>query len=97
MKFYDNFVALCEKIGKTPFKVTQELGLSNSIVSLWRNGKRNPNHETLQKIAEYFNTSIDELIGNQKTIYVIENYELTPEQAQEVRNYINYIKSKDKE
>lgn len=96
MKFYENFERLCKEINKTPFRVTQELGLSNAIISYWRTGKRNPNNNTLQKIANYFNISVEELLQTEKKVYIIDNYKLTPEQHKKVIEYIEFLKSKEK-
>lgn len=39
------------------------LGLAESTISLYENGKREPDIATLIKIANYFNVSVDELLG----------------------------------
>lgn len=41
----------------------QHCGVSESTISLYENGKHEPDHETLKKIADYFNVSIDYLLG----------------------------------
>lgn len=38
-------------------------GLSESTISLYENGKREPDIATIIKMAEYFNISVDELLG----------------------------------
>lgn len=38
-------------------------GIAESTVSLYENGKRQADYDTLKKIAEYFNVSIDYLLG----------------------------------
>jgi transcriptional regulator with XRE-family HTH domain len=38
-------------------------GIGKSTLSLYENGKRDADHETLKKIADYFNVSIDYLLG----------------------------------
>lgn len=42
-------------------QLEQELGLGNGTISRWRNSS--PNTEKLQKIADYFNVSMDYLLG----------------------------------
>lgn len=39
------------------------IGVAESTMSLYENGKRQPDYETLLKFAEYFNVSVDYLIG----------------------------------
>lgn len=42
-------------------QLEQKLGLGNGTISRWRNSS--PNTEKLQKIADYFNVSMDYLLG----------------------------------
>lgn len=51
-----------KKLDSKPNPVVKELGLSNSITTKWKNGAI-PNGEILLKIADYFNVSIDYLMG----------------------------------
>lgn len=45
-------------------QLEQELGLGNGTISRWRNSS--PNTEKLQKIADYFNVSMDYLLGREQ-------------------------------
>ena len=47
----------------TTIELGEILGVNNSTISMYESGKRQPNHETLKKIADYFNVSIDYLLG----------------------------------
>ena len=54
---------------RTEKDVSQEelgniLNLSKSTISLYESGKREPDYNTLNKIAQYFNVSTDYLLGN---------------------------------
>lgn len=60
MDFYENFVMLCNKAGKTPSKVAQEIGISKSIVSRWKNGG-GVTDATARKVADYFGISVTDL------------------------------------
>lgn len=40
------------------------IGVSESTVSLYENGKRQPDYDTLIRIADYFNVSTDYLLGH---------------------------------
>ena len=39
------------------------IGVAESTMSLYENGKRQPDYETLLKFAKYFNVSADYLLG----------------------------------
>jgi phage repressor protein C with HTH and peptisase S24 domain len=69
--FWENFSNLCNKNGITPNVVTKKLGLSSGTASFWKQGKV-PHHSTLIKIADYFNVSVDYLLGNETQPQVIE-------------------------
>ncbi len=44
-------------------KLGELIGLSESTVSLYETGKREPDNETLMKLADYFEVSVDYLLG----------------------------------
>ena len=50
----------------TQSKIAQDLGISRQAYSNYENGKREPDLATLKKIAEYFNISVDYLVGGNK-------------------------------
>ena len=58
--FWDNFSRLCNQIHKSPNAVAKDLSISSGAITGWKKG-RTPQNLQLQKIAEYFNVSIDEL------------------------------------
>lgn len=66
--FWEKFVGLCAEVGKSPTAVVLELDLSRSSVTNWKKGGT-PNNVAIRKIANYFNVSVNYLIGNgEKTI-----------------------------
>lgn len=50
--------------GITMKKLGELIGVAESTVSLYENGKRQPDYSTLLKIAEIFNVTADYLLGN---------------------------------
>ena len=61
--FFDKYSELCKRVGKTPTGVALELNVSRATVNYWKNGNV-PKQEILIKIADYFNVSVDYLLGN---------------------------------
>ena len=47
-------------------KVALDLNISREALSHYENGKRQPDLETLKKLSEYFNVSIDFLINGEE-------------------------------
>ena len=64
--FYDVFEQLCYENRTSPSKVCVELGLSKTASSFWKRTNGIPKRETLEKIAERFNVSVDYLLGKEK-------------------------------
>lgn len=62
LTFYNRFLALCKQKKMSPSAVTRELGLNNSISTSWKRGAF-PTSNTLQKLADYFGITIDDLLG----------------------------------
>ena len=64
--FWDNFVLLCDRAGKSPNAVAAEIGFkSTGTVTGWKDGKI-PYERNLKKIAEYFGVTVDYLLNGQK-------------------------------
>ena len=61
--FYDNFVALCASVNKTPAYVGRDLGIDKSTISCWKARKTKPSDVNAQKIADYFGVTVEELMG----------------------------------
>lgn len=66
MKFWETFSALCSREGTTPNAVAKELGISSGAITWWKKGKM-PHKPTLEKIAIYFDVSVDYLLGYETT------------------------------
>ena len=54
---------LRENLGKMQKVVAYELGIAPNTYSQYESGKREPDRKTLIKIADYFNTSTDYILG----------------------------------
>lgn len=63
--FYSNYIALCNRIGKAPSAVAEENGFKRSVVTRWSKGAV-PRQANIQKLADYFDVPVSELVGEQK-------------------------------
>lgn len=67
---YDIFVQLLQKHDVTAYRVSKETGIGQSTFSDWKNGKSTPKQDKLKLIADYFNVSLNYLMGlEEKEIY----------------------------
>ncbi len=73
MLFWERFSGLCDAHNLKPNRVAIEIGVASGTLSKWKMGKTFPNGETLIKISEYFECSIDYLLGLSKIIYPAQN------------------------
>lgn len=63
--FYDNFVSLCIQKGVSPSAVMKAIGLNKSSATYWKKGST-PSSDTLQKLADYFGVTVDDLLSEKK-------------------------------
>ncbi len=52
-----------EKAGLSMEQLAKELGITKSRVNMWENNGTVPRMDTLMKLAKYFNTTTDYLVG----------------------------------
>lgn len=85
--FYDVYCSLCKERKLSPSRAAIEMGISKSAVSTWKNGRSAPMSSQLEKIANYFDVSVDYLLGKteQKKPLVNNDEELT-EYLEELKN-----------
>lgn len=60
--FFERFDLLCKTKKVTPYKVSKDCDFGQPMISKWKRGK-SPKTETLIKLAEYFDCSVDYLAG----------------------------------
>ena len=97
--FYDKFINLCNKIGKYPSPVAEEMGFHRSDVTRWSKGSV-PRRATLQRIADYFQVDINYFLEDEEKPSVPEDeglldaelvrdlLQLTPAEAEKVRAFV---------
>lgn len=59
---YEIFEQLLKKHGVTAYRVAKDTGVTTATLTSWKQGKYTPKREKLEKIADYFNVSIDFLM-----------------------------------
>lgn len=58
---YAIFEKLLKSTGVTAYRVSKETGISTATLTQWKKGISTPKQDKLQKIADYFNVSLDYL------------------------------------
>lgn len=55
---YEKFRELCDKKGVSPYRISQETGITQSTFSDWKNGRSVPKQDKLKKIADFFGVDV---------------------------------------
>ena len=61
--FQNIFKRLRNSCGLTQAEIAEKLGISRSTIGMYETGAREPDFDTLEKIADFFNVDIDYLLG----------------------------------
>lgn len=63
VKFAENLKLLMKETNINQVKLAKEINISQSAISAWLLNKKEPSITSLWLLADYFNCSVDELIG----------------------------------
>lgn len=63
---YEIFEKLCIENNVTPYRVCKETGLTTATISNWKAGRYSPKADKMQKIADYFNVSVEYLMTGEE-------------------------------
>lgn len=66
MSTIDKICTLIKNQGKKQIDLTNYLGVSKNVFTDWKAGRNNSYQRYLPQIAEFFNMSIDELLGKEE-------------------------------
>lgn len=93
----------------TQQKLADKLNVSRSTVAMWEKGDSEPNTDTLTAISEFFNVSVDYLLGKEEKTPTIDEQmndiefalygevkDLTDEQKQEILDFVKFKKLQEK-
>lgn len=99
-KFNENLKNAREQKGYSQKEVAEKIGVAKSTYSLYESGGREPNVQTIKKIADTFNVSADELLGiddsNTTIAAHFDGDEYTAEELEKIREFAAFVKASRK-
>lgn len=81
---YEIFENLMKEHGVTAYKVSKETGIATSTLSDWKKGRSTPKQDKLQKIADYFNVTVDYLLTGNNPEKKERDYSLTIKEQENI-------------
>lgn len=84
--------------GYSQKEVAENIGVAKSTYSLYESGNREPNVETIKKIADFLEISSDRLLGLREPITIAAHFDgtqYTQEQLERIKAFAAFIKSED--
>ena len=93
--FYQNLIRLCTERGTTPTEVCHSIGLAGSAATKWKSGAI-PRDTTLQKIADYFETSTSYLLGLTDEPNVVLSEQVINNLAESIQNIVDDLDKQKK-
>ncbi|GKT04664.1 helix-turn-helix domain-containing protein [Furfurilactobacillus entadae] len=85
---------------ETSIELAEQIGVSQSTISDWERGQKMPRSGSMQKLADHFEISMDDLVSDKtktQTADLIAAHiddDASPEEVKQILDYIDYIKSK---
>ena len=91
-KFHTRLKKLRIDSGYTQEQLAKKLGITKSRLGMYEIGQRNPDFETLELIADFFNVDMNYLLGKSSTKQaLLQNYDVDIERKD------NFVNLSDKE
>lgn len=107
--FADRIKELRKRKKLTQMEFAKQFNVATGTIGMWETGKREPSSNTLIKIAEFFNVSVDYLLGKEEKTPTIDEQmndiefalygevkDLTDEQKQEILDFVKFKKLQEK-
>ena len=98
--FNENLKEARLKSGISQKDLAESIGVAKSTYSLYESGKREPNVDTIKKIASSLNVSADTLLGIDNEPITLaahfEGDEDTESEMEEIRNFAAFVKNRRK-
>ncbi|USK56354.1 helix-turn-helix transcriptional regulator [Cytobacillus solani] len=97
----EQLVKLRKKHKKTQEDIAKILGITRPAYTAYESGNRQPDYDSLIKLAQYYDVSLDHLLtGKEKVenknenLFFFDMEGLTAEEIEDIKRHIEYVKWK---
>lgn len=98
--FNENLKEARLKSGLSQKDLSENIGVAKSTYSLYESGKREPNADTIKKIASALNVSADMLLGLETEPTTLAAHfageEYTESEMEEIKNFADFVRNRRK-
>ena len=81
--------SLRKSSGLTQDELANKLDVSRSTIGMYESGAREPDYETLEAIADFFNVDTDYLLGRTSKTTVLPDHYYLDEEAREAAEFLH--------
>ena len=92
-----------KKAGLTQQELADATGIDRASIVRYENGTRNPPMENLNILSNYFNISVDQLMGNERpsipndddikfALFGVDSADITDAQFEEVKRFAQFVR-----
>ena len=92
---YNNLRAARKAKGLTQKEVAAHIGISQNNYSYWENGKVKIDNKSLQKLADYFDVTIDYLLGRSNSTTAVQGRPISDLAENFIREYGELFSEKE--
>nr|WP_082111967.1 helix-turn-helix transcriptional regulator [Shouchella clausii] len=99
MKFGDRIAQLRTRHKLTQAELAEKIGITRASLSHYEKNRREPDYETLKRIADFFDVSTDYILGREKkdveTIAAHhDDYDWSQEELEEIERFKEFVRNK---
>ena len=95
MKFPERLRTLRKEKGLYQKDIAKDLGVTTSAIGFYEQGKRKPDHDTLERLATYYNVSVDFLLGRTNERFSADKIKSALSDDQELADFWDKLKERE--
>ena len=104
MEFHERLKLVREKKGFKQNEAATKVGIKNNTLSSYESGGRQPDYNTLIKLADLYEVSVEYLLRGKdskteqkENLFFFDMDGLTEEEIEDIKRHINYVKWKSEQ